>query len=263
MSKGDHFRLEGEVTLDAFLGGKIMVLQPSSGYRAGLDAVVLAATVAATEPLRVLDLGAGVGTVGLCIAARLPKTEVVLLEREPALAALAQQNIARNGMAERVSVITADLNLPADSLGLAPEGFDHILANPPYQIEGNGNASPDGLKARSHAMPAGRLECWVRVMARLTKPGGTAAMIHRADALGEILMAFKGRFGGVIVLPLHPRPDEAAVRVIVRGIKGSRAPLAVMPGLVLHMPDGHGFTPLLQAILRDGQALSLKMSSTA
>ncbi len=257
MSKGEHSRLKGELTLDAFLAGRITVLQPGSGYRAGLDAVVLAATIASTGEARVLDLGAGVGTAGLCIAARLPQAEVVLLEREPALAALAQQNIARNGMAERVSVITADLNLPADTLGLAPESFDHTLANPPYQIEGYGNASPDELKARSHAMPAGSLECWVRVMARLTKPGGTAAMIHRADALGEILTAFKGRFGSVIVLPLHARQDAAAVRVIVRGIKGSRAPLAVMPGLVLHVPDGHGFTAPLQAILRDGQALSL------
>ncbi len=246
-----------QVTLDAFLADRVMVLQPSSGYRAGLDAVVLAATVANTSDAKVLDLGAGVGTVGLCVAARLPNVDVVLLEREPALVALAQQNIAQNGMLERVRVVAGDLDLPADALGLNSDNFDHTLANPPYQIEGHGHASPDELKARSHAMPAGSLDRWVRVMARLTKPGGTAAMIHRADALGEMLPAFKGRFGSIIVLPLYPRVEEAAVRVIVHGIKGSRAPLRVMPGLVLHECDGHGFTPQLQAVLRDGHTLSL------
>lgn len=245
------------ITDDAFLAGRVMMLQPKSGYRAGLDAVLLAATVPSSPGVRVLDLGAGVGTVGLCVAARATGANVVLLEREPELVALAAENIARNGMAERVRVVAGDLDLPAEALGLASDCFDHTLANPPFQIEGRGRASTDPLKAASHAMPEGRLDRWVRVMARLTKPGGTAVMIHRADALGEILAAFDGRFGGIVVRPLHPRKGEAAVRVLAGGIKGSRAPLRLMPGVVLHEPDGHGFTPQLQAILRDGGGLDL------
>ena len=153
-------------TRDAFLAGRVMVHQPKSGYRAGLDAVILAATVpaatAAQPQVKVLDLGSGVGTVGLCVAARVATANVVLLEREPALLALAVDNITRNGMSGRVRVVAADVDLAAELRGLASDSFDHVLANPPYQIEGQGRASNDPLKARSHAVPAGSLDRWVR-----------------------------------------------------------------------------------------------------
>ena len=248
-------------TCDAFLAGRVMVDQPKTGYRAGLDAVLLAATVpvaTSVQPqVKVLDLGSGVGTVGLCVAARVATAIVVLLEREPALLALAADNVARNGMSARVRVVAADVDLAAEMLGLASDSFDHVLANPPYQIEGQGRPSNDPVKARSHAMPAGNLDRWARVMARVTKPGGTATLIHRADAVGEILSTFEGRFGAIVVLPIYPRSGEHAVRIVVSGIKGNRAPLRVMPGLVLHKRDGHEFTPQLQAILRDGSVLPL------
>ncbi len=258
MSTADLAGVVNATTDDAFLGGQVIVSQPQTGYRAGLDAVLLAATVVAMPGARVLDLGAGAGTIGLCVAARLPAVEVVLLERESSLVQLAQRNIEQNGFSPRVRVVQADLEGPAATLGLATEAFDHVLANPPYQIEGDGRASPDVVKARSHAMPAGGLDRWVRVMARLVKPDGTAAVVHRADALGDILAAFKSRFGGIAVLPIYPREGEAAVRVIVSGVKGSRAPLTILPGLVVHQTSAQDFTPRLQAILRHGQALPLK-----
>ena len=98
-----------ELTDDAFLGGALHLLQLRSGYRAGLDAVMLAAAVPADGncPLRVLDVGAGVGTAGLCLARRAPFAEVVLLEKEPQLAALAAENVRRNDLADRVRVVTA------------------------------------------------------------------------------------------------------------------------------------------------------------
>jgi tRNA1(Val) A37 N6-methylase TrmN6 len=257
MSTADPIGVANRTTDDAFLGGLVTVSQPRTGYRAGIDAVLLAASVPAVSGARVLDLGAGAGTIGLCVAARLPGVEVVLLEREPLLVQLAQRNIERNGFSRRVRVVEADLEGPADTLGVAADSFDYVLANPPYQTEGDGRASPDALKARAHAMPAGGLDRWVRVMARLAKPEGTAAIVHRADALGDILAAFKGRFGSIAVLPLYPREGEAAVRVIVSGVKGSRAPLSILPGLVMHQTGAQEFTPRLQAILREGQALPL------
>ena len=249
------------ITQDAFLDGRVMVLQPKSAYRAGLDAVLLAATVPASgandSPPKVLDLGAGVGTVGLCVAARIDVVDVVLLEREPALAALARQNITQNGMGARIRVVEADLTVSADALALASDSFDYCLANPPFQVEGHGRPSTDPLKARAHAMPEGDLDRWVRTMVRLAKPGGVATMIHRADALAEILAAFQTRFGAVAVLPLFARDGDEAVRVLVSGVKGSRAPLRILPGLVLHRADSQAFTPRLQAILRDGAPLDM------
>jgi FkbM family methyltransferase len=243
-------------TDDAFLGGKLMILQPKSGYRAGLDAVFLAASVRC-ERVRVLDIGAGVGTVGLCVAARCVDADVTLLERDPHLAALAAANIARNAVGERVRVIAAAVGATADQLAgyqLTPNSFDHVLANPPYHAEGRGNQAPDAFKAMSHAMPHNALDDWVRFMARMTRAGGTATLIHKADALPAILMAFQNRFGGIQILPLHPRDGEAACRILVQGKKGSRAPLKILSGFYLH-GGGEGFTLAAQAILRQGAGL--------
>ena len=252
--------LASTVTADAFLGGALDVLQPVKGYRAGLDGVLLAAAIAAREGERVLDVGAGVGVVGLAVARRLPQVRVTLVEREARLAALARENIVRNGLAERVHVIEADIGRPLREnaeLAAAAESFDHVAANPPYHIEGQGTASEDPAKAGAHAMPAGALDRWVRFMAAMARPGGTATLVHRADALKEILTALDGRFGGAVVLPLHPREGEPASRVLVQAVKGSRASLELRPGLVLHNPD-HGFRPEVEAILRGAAPLTVR-----
>jgi len=253
-----------DVSEDAFLGGRVRVLQPKTGYRAGLDAVLLAASAPfdATRACRVLDVGAGVGTVGLCLAARCPLATVTLLEREPALVELARRNVALNGFAGRVRVVNAAVGSTADHLSeldVRADGFDTVFANPPYHAHGRGTLAPDALKAASHAMPDAALDDWVRFMARMAAPGGTATMVHKADALPAILAAFDRRFGDVRVLPLHPREGEPASRVIVQGIKGSRAPMVLLQGVVLHKAEGHGFTRAAQAVLRDGAGMALRM----
>jgi tRNA1(Val) A37 N6-methylase TrmN6 len=247
-------------TDDAFLGGKLRVLQPRFGYRAGLDAVMMAAAVpAAAATMRVLDLGAGVGTAGLCLARRIETAEVTLLEREPALAQLAQENVARNELAARVRVVAGEVGMAAadaQARELGEESFDHILANPPFHTPEAGTLAPDALKAGAHAMPEPELARWARFMARMARPGGGITVIHKAEALIRLLGVLDGRFGALSVLPLHPRAGAPAHRVIVQGLKGSRAPLALLPGFVLH-GAGEAFTPEAQLILRDGAALQM------
>ena len=247
-------------TDDAFLGGALHILQPKAGYRAGLDGILLAASVTAGDGAHVLDIGAGVGVVGLALARRLPRARVTMLERDPGLAELARSNIARNHLADRVRMIEADVTRPLGdrvALGVAAESFDHVLANPPFYIEGRGTAASDPVKAAANAMPDGDLDRWVRFMAGMARPGGTATVIHRADALHALLNAFDGRFGGATVLAMHPREGEPASRVMVHAIKGSRAALQLQPGLVLHNAD-HSFRPDVEAILRHGAALTLR-----
>lgn len=259
---------EPTTTLDAFLGGRIRIEQPAQGYRAGLDAVLLAATVSEhgeDGPARILDIGAGVGAIGLCIAARLGTVRVVLLEREPALAAIAGRNIAANGLGARVRVISATVGGAAGELlraGLEDATFDQVVANPPYHATGRGTPAPDALKAASHAMPEESLDGWIRFMARMAKPGGSGTIVHKADALAQVLASMRGRFGAIIVLPIHPRAGEPASRIIVRGSKGSRGPLRLLPGFVLHGP-GNGFLPEADAILRSGAALPLRAGGPA
>jgi tRNA1(Val) A37 N6-methylase TrmN6 len=246
-----------EETDDAFLGGRLQVLQPRSGYRAGIDGVLLAATVDVKAGAQVLDVGAGVGIVGLCVASRLPDVRITMVERDGGLAGLARRNIARNGFENRARVIVADVTQPIANwpeIAGAAETFEYVLANPPFFVEGRGTVAPDPVKAGANAMPEGGLDRWVRFMASMTRPGGCIGLIHRAEALAEVLDALTGRFGGAAVTPMHPRAGERATRVLVHAIKGSRAPLQLRPGLVLHGP-GNDFLPEIAAVLRDGAPL--------
>lgn len=248
-----------DLTDDAFLGEGLHILQPKAGYRAGIDAVLLAATVHAPGRARILDAGAGVGVVGLCAAQRLKQADVQLVEREAALCDLARQNIRRNGLGERVSVIAADVTLKAsalEGLDLQEETADVVLANPPFHVVGEGTQAHSPLKAASHAMLADHLENWVRFATRMTRPGGSFTLIHKADALASILAAMAQRFGSVKIKPIHPRAGESAIRVLVQGTKGSKAPLELRPPLVLHA-DGKSFTPEVDAILRYGEPLTI------
>jgi len=250
------------VSDDAFLGGQLRILQPRQGYRAGLDAVMLAAAVADREgaPFRVLDAGAGVGTAGLCVAWRCPSAKVVLVERAPDLVALARENIARNRLDDRVSVVEADIaNAPRaelSALGIGEGTFDQVIANPPYHVEGAGTAAPHALKAAAHAMPEAGLAAWCRFLARMARPGGEALIVHKTQVLPDLLSALDGRFGGLSALPLHSFAGEPAGRILLRGVKGSRAPFRLEAGLVLHEAEG-GFTPGADGVLRLGQSLAV------
>lgn len=249
------------VTDDAFLGGRLNILQPRQGYRAGLDAVMLAAAVPDRgAPFCVLDAGAGVGTAGLCVAWRLRHARVVLVEREPDLVRLARENVARNGLGDRVSVVEADVakvsTAALDACGIPEAGFDQVIANPPYHVEGAGTAAPNGLKAAAHAMPETALDGWWRFLARMAKPGGEVLVIHKASALPDLIEAAEGRFGALAATPLFSRAGAPASRVLLGGIKGSRAPFRLEAGFVVHDADG-AFTPGAQAVLRLGRALGV------
>lgn len=254
---------DAATTEDVFLGGRLVVLQPAKGYRAGLDAVLLAAAVEAAEgaSLTVLDVGAGVGTAGLCVAARLPTARVRLVERTPVLARLARRNVERNGLGARVEVVEQDIAAigPSDdTIG----NFDIVIANPPYLEHGRHRMPDDAVAAGAFGMAEGGLETWLRYMARRAAPRGRFVLIHRADALSTIFAAVGRRFGGLRVLPLHPRAGEPANRVIVLGRKGSRAPLQLLAGLALH-DKGNAFTAPIDAVLREAAPLPGLGSSAA
>lgn len=255
-----------ETTDDAFLGGALDMLQPRAGYRAGLDAVLLAAAVSDRgKRFRVIDLGAGVGVAGLCVARRCPGADVTLLESAPDLVRLARENVTRNGLATRARVIAAEVGARWRSLeaaGLARESFDHVIANPPFHAEGRGTRARSALKAAAHAMPEGSIDTWVKLMAALARPRGRVTVIHLASALGMLLAALEGRFGGLKVTPVHAHEGEPAMRVIVEGTKGSRAPLTLGPGIVIHS-QGRAFTPRIEAVLRSGAALALAREAGA
>jgi tRNA1(Val) A37 N6-methylase TrmN6 len=241
---------------NAVLGGRLLLRQPPRGaHRAGTDAILLAQLLAPEAGARVCDLGAGPGTVGLACAVLRPGIAVTLVERDAALAALARENAALNGIAARV--IEADILAPAQAriaAGLVHDSFDCVLTNPPYFEAGRYRPSPDPGKSDAHGFPPEALDGWLRACAAILRPGGQMGLVHRADALPRCLTSLAGRFGGIAVRPVQARAGEPAIRVLIAAVKGSRAAFSLQPPLVLHGPDGR-FTEEAEALHRGAGAV--------
>ncbi|MGB0921940.1 MAG: tRNA1(Val) (adenine(37)-N6)-methyltransferase [Alphaproteobacteria bacterium] len=240
-----------DLTLDDFLGGAVKAYQPRKGFRAGIDSVMLAAAVPARPGDQMLEAGIGPGVAAMCLAHRLPDCHITGVEIQPEIAALARQNAEKGG---QIRVVCADAT--ARPAPLKDQQFDHAYANPPFFDVAKGLLSPDISKARSLAISADGLERFVDFMIRRTKEGGTVTIVHRAEKLADLLALSAGRLGGLAVFPLWPRAGAAAKLVLVQGTKGSKAPLTITAGLVLHETD-NSFTPQAQAILRHGERLTL------
>lgn len=243
------------LTEDAFLGGRITLRQPRRGHRSGLEAVLIAAACPVQAGETVLDLGAGVGAAGLCALARVEGSRAVLVEADAGLCDLASANAAANGLAPRVRVLCCDVVNPAPNARAAAAQADHAVCNPPFYDAGSARIS--AARAAAHALSRPDLDAWFRFAAGCLKPGGTLTLVHRAEALGRVLAGLDRRFGDIRLLPIHPRPGRAATRILLLARKGSRAPATLLPGLVLHPEDGHGFTPHLEAVLREAAPLAL------
>jgi tRNA1(Val) A37 N6-methylase TrmN6 len=251
MSEGSPDPGLGEIVEDRLLDGRLRLLQPRKGHRAGSDAILLAAALPELGQGALLDLGAGVGTVGLAAALAQPDLRVTLLERDPDLAALAARNAVLNEMAGRVTTLAGDVTARAAILseqGLAPASFDGVAMNPPFYPPGGSRASPVPNRKAAH-MAEGALEPWLRTARRLLRPGGHLALIHMAEALPAVLAGLETGFGAIAIRPVHAFADKPAIRIIVTAILNSRKPAALLPAFVINGADGR-LTPSSDAVHR-------------
>ena len=237
---------------DAVLGGRVRLLQSVRGYRAGMDAALLAAACDARPGERVLDLGCGPGAVMLAAAVRRPGAHFTGIEADPEALALARANIDLNGLADRMEGLAGDVAQPFSRLGLPR--FDAALCNPPFFDDAKALRGPAPEKSRAW-MAADGLAAWTGYLLKAVRDGGSITVIHRADRLADLLAGLAPRCGSIRIRPIHPRAGTSASRVIVRAVRGGRAPLALLPPLLLH-PDGEGkHTDAVEAILRDAAPL--------
>lgn len=253
---GGRVPLGDGTSADRVLGGRLQLRQPLGGHRVGHDALLLAAFAPDNRRCAV-DLGAGVGSAGLAFLARVPEARATLVEIDPDLADLAAGNVTLNGFSDRCTVVAGDVGAIARPSGPskpAAGAADLVLMNPPFNAEAQHKASPHGGRARAHMAGDGLLSDWVTAADRCLAARGVLCLIHRPEALGAILAALAGRFGAMEVLPVHPRPDRPAVRLLVRAVKGRRTAPSLLPGLILAERDGAP-TPAADAVLRAGAGL--------
>lgn len=247
------------ITDDAVLDGRLRLWQPAKGHRVGHDAILLAAATTAKKGEHAVDLGAGVGAAGLALASRVAGLHVTLVEIDATLCKLAAENAERNALSSRVDAVTLDVAATARAFaaaGLKPGLADRVLMNPPFHDIGRQKPSPHAGRKLAHAALPDVLPTWIGAASRLLSARGVLTLIWRADGLPDVLAALKRGFGGVAVLPLHPKPGAPAIRVLVRAVKQSRAPLTIYPGLILNEANGT-LTALTDAVLRGTSTLPL------
>lgn len=246
-----------------FLGGRVTAWQPVDGYRAGVDPVLLAASLPAKSGQTALELGCGVGVASLCLMARVPGIAVTGLELQPEYADLARRNAADNASdkanetSARFEVLTGDLIALPDVL--RQQQFDHVFANPPYFLRDRSTAARDA--GRDIALGGDTpLEAWVEVAAKRCKPKGYVCFIQRIERLPALMAAMSTCLGSLQVLPLTPRQGRDAQLVLIRGRKNGRADFRLHDGLVLHDGarheiDGDDYSEVAANVLRHGAAL--------
>ena len=244
-----------DLTLTAFQGGKVNAWQPQRGFRAGVDTVLLAASIPAESGQTVLELGCGVGVASLCLMSRVPGLSATGVELQSEYAELARRNaIEANAEFE---VITANLTqMPQD---LRDRQFHHVFANPPYFRRAASVAASDA--GRDTALGGETpLEQWVEIAAKRTRPKGTVTFIQRAERLPELIVAVQAHLGSIQLLPLTPRGGRDSQLVLLRARKNGRADFRLHAGLLVHEGETHvrdreSYTPEIRAVLRDGAAL--------
>lgn len=252
LDQPDGFVKQQTLTRDAFLGGRLTLSQPRHGFRAGLDSVLLGAAVG-EDRRSLLDLGSGVGTAAFVALAHNRDLRGTLVEQNPEVATLARDNAAANGFTDRTTIIDADVTGPGaarKSAGVLDNGYDSVIANPPFFAKGAGTLAAETGRAGARHMPAETFDLWVRTAASAAAARGEVIFVYPVESLSPLLAAFTQRFGNVTVLPLTPRADVPATRVLIRGIKGSRAPLSLLASRALHDVKGRGFLPDFEAIFR-------------
>ena len=197
--------------------------------------MLLAAATSARSGDRVVDFGAGIGAAGLAVAKRVAGIELVLVEIDEALAELARGNAASNAIP--ADVIVLDITSAADAFaasGLPPDSVDVVLMNPPFNDPVRHRASPDKAREIAHVATAATLGTWIHAARRILKSGGVLTLIWRADGLAEVLAALDRGFGNLAILPVHGDAKKPAIRVLVRAVKGGKAPTQMHAALMLN-----------------------------
>ncbi|MCF6343666.1 MAG: methyltransferase [Devosiaceae bacterium] len=249
-------------SLDEFLDGKLLIEQPQKGFRSGIDAILLGSSVKSASvkqvPQELLELGCGTGVAALCALVHNDQLSATLVDNNRQMLELANNNIARNNMQNRAKTIGLDIvdfaTFPQEA-NIKPNSFSIIIANPPYFDSEKGTAAKGEGRKNARHMQKGDLDKWVKFATTYAKAKGEVIFIFRAEGLGDLLKSFEKRFGNIKILPIISRDGQDASRVLVGGIKGSRAKLQLKSPLILHAKEGNNYLPEIEKIFRAQQQL--------
>jgi len=240
-----------DVTIDKFYDGRVTVVQPAQGFRAGTDSLLLAAALDADVQGEGLELGCGCGGALLPAAYRLGHARLTGLEIDPDMIKLVERGISENGFGERVLVVAGDA---ADINDDWQNRFDLVFSNPPFFETGTIQAPGAGKEAAY--LESLTLKGWINAMLFALRPKGTFFMVHRAADLARILSVIERQAGEITVLPVHSYPGAEAKRVLIRARKGLRSgPMRLLEPAYLYREKGGDRTDWAVAMQRNGAGI--------
>ncbi len=242
---------------DKFLGGKLAISQLKSGYRAGNDPVLLAASLSLKPGQTLLDLGCGVGTAFLCALARETSIKVTGIELQKELSDLAIKNSARNKFV--ANIINCNVHKLSHHIG--QKKFDHVILNPPFFYSKSGTLPQNRQKLLSKFVKEGELKSWLLVAMKRLKPKGEISLISRTDTLGLVLGVLEKKVGCIKILPISSFENELSSRLIISGKLGAKGNLSLFFPLIMHRKavDKTGknfFTSEAESILYKGNSIA-------
>ena len=231
-------------TLDA-ISGHFRIFQLRNGHRFSTDDVLTAwyGTTWAPAVASLLDLGSGIGSVGMIAAWRLPGARVVTLEVQDDSVRLARQSAVYNGLEARYEIRHADFR---DPQALRPgERFDLVLGSPPYFPPGTGIEGDHPQKVACRFELHGDIRDYAAVAAAHLSPGGVFACVF-PDAQRQRVEDAAGGAGLTIIRrrPVVFREGEPPLVTLFAMMRAAdlpesmRGPTWVEPPLVIRTSDG-------------------------
>lgn len=232
-------------TLDA-ISGHFRLFQLRDGHRFSTDDVLTAwyGTTWVPRASRVLDLGSGIGSVGMVAAWRLPSAAFVTVEAQEESVRLARKSAAFNGLEARYDIRHGDFR-DAGVLG-DDERFDLVLGSPPYFPRGTGIEGDHPQKVQCRFEVRGDVGDYARVAMAHLAPGGIFACVFPSVQLERVQRAAADA-GAVIVRrrPVVFREGDAPLVDLFAMMRSAdlpeamRAAIWVEPPLVIRQTNGH------------------------
>lgn len=175
-------------SLDA-ISGHFRLFQLRDGHRFSTDDVLTAwyGTTWTPTAARVLDLGSGIGSVGMIAAWRLPGARFVTVEAQSESVTLARKSAMYNGLTDRYEIREGDFR-DAAMLG-ADERFDLVLGSPPYFPLGTGHEGDHPQKVHCRFEVRGDVSDYARVAMAHLALGGLFACVFPSKQLARVQQA--------------------------------------------------------------------------
>lgn len=225
--------------------GVVTITQPGKGSRFTLDSLLLADFCRIKPHDRVLEPGAGTGTISLLLAKKFLTARFTADETEPRAYELLRRNIEANGLSGNIIPLAQDIGYLCRSL--ERETFDVIVANPPYTRCGTGKTSPSDERQIARQDQAASFPLWLDLHC-LLKNKGRYALVFPARRIAELLSLLRERKLEPKQLRFaHPFKDKPASVALVEAIKSGGTGLTIQPPLIVH-EEGGGYTAEMRDI---------------